>query len=160
MKISLEEPMAKIYCYCDGACSNNGKEIATAGIAFWLKPEGYTQNKQLRVIKIIRKDIWKVTSQRAELICVIEALKSFHKFGVVVEVVTDSRYVTETMKGLMKRKTNMDLWIALDNLSKLHQVTWTWMQRCSIPELAWCDKFASDAARETITDSSEVLETA
>jgi ribonuclease HI len=144
----------KVICYCDGACSNNGKEEATAGIAFWLKPFGFANNEELKVIKQIKNDRWRPTSQRAELMCAIHALNSF-KITAVIEVISDSRYLTETMNGRMRKKTNTDLWTQLDELSKKHHVSWIWTARCSVPELAWCDKMASSVAKNEIVESTE-----
>ena len=45
-----------------------------------------------------------------------------------VTVMSDSRYVVETMGGTWKRKTNHDWWKRLDNASQLHQIKWQWIK--------------------------------
>lgn len=142
----------KVLCYCDGACVNNGSEDAVAGLAFWLKPEGYESTRELQVVKRIETDRWVPTSQRAEVMCAIEGLKSFKK-PATIEVVSDSRYLVQTMLGKMKKKSNVDLWDTLTEVAEQHTITWTWKARCSIPEMAWCDRMASKAARGEIEDS-------
>ena len=46
----------------------------------------------------------------------------------MVTVMSDSRYVVETMGGTWKRKTNHDWWKRLEAASKRHQITWTWIK--------------------------------
>lgn len=146
-------PDKRVVCYCDGACVNNGKENAIAGLAMWLKPEGYENTRELQVIKRIAKDRWIPTSQRAEVMCAITALQQF-KRPAAIEVVSDSRYLVETMRGKMKKKSNVDLWEQLETEASKHKVSWTWRPRNSLPELAWCDRMATKSAREEIDDSA------
>jgi ribonuclease HI len=140
----------KVFCFCDGACSNNGKESASAGIAYWLRGEvkgGKEKKKAERIVE----DIWRPTSQRAELMAAIEALRQLTR-KADIQVVSDSKYLIETMKGNMRRNTNLDLWKELDILNNTHKIQWSWLPRNSVPELAWCDRFASAKSKETFDE--------
>jgi ribonuclease HI len=79
------------------------------------------------------------TNNRMELMAVIRALQSLTKPSVVT-VHTDSRYVMDGATQWMKRwkangwKTsdkkpvkNNDLWLALDEATAPHQMTWRWV---------------------------------
>lgn len=80
------------------------------------------------------------TNNRMELMAVIQALQSLAKPSVVI-VHTDSRYVMDGATQWMKRwkangwKTsdkkpvkNNDLWLALDEATAPHQMTWRWVK--------------------------------
>jgi ribonuclease HI len=80
------------------------------------------------------------TNNRMEIMAVVRALKSLTKPSVVV-VHTDSRYVMDGATQWMKRwkangwKTsykkpvkNNDLWLALDEATAPHKVTWRWVK--------------------------------
>ena len=80
------------------------------------------------------------TNNRMEIMAVVRALKSLTKPSVVV-VHTDSRYVMDGATQWMKRwkangwKTsdkkpvkNNDLWLALDEATAPHQMTWRWVK--------------------------------
>ena len=80
------------------------------------------------------------TNNRMELMAVIQALQSLTKPSVVT-VHTDSRYVMDGATQWMKRwkangwKTsdkkpvkNNDLWLALDEATAPHQMTWRWVK--------------------------------
>ncbi|HVQ56826.1 MAG TPA: RNase H family protein, partial [Pyrinomonadaceae bacterium] len=45
-----------------------------------------------------------------------------------VTVMSDSRYVIETMGGTWKRKTNHDWWQRLDKAAAKHTVEWEWIK--------------------------------
>jgi ribonuclease HI len=41
-------------------------------------------------------------------------------------LITDSRYVVETMSGRYRRKANPDWWKRLDEAARGHRVEWEW----------------------------------
>jgi ribonuclease HI len=45
-----------------------------------------------------------------------------------VRVLTDSRYVVETMTGKFRKKTNHDWWAKLDKAAAKHQIKWEWVK--------------------------------
>ena len=81
------------------------------------------------------KGIWKAvgeylgnaTNQQAEIAAATVGLLSL-KEHCVVRLMSDSRYVVETMGGTWKRKTNHEWWKRLDDAAKKHQITWEWVR--------------------------------
>lgn len=133
-----------VLCYIDGSHVHRNKK-ESAGIACWLVPKGYSSKTELRYSKRI-DDIWKSTSQRAEIIAAIEALRLF-KESTVIQVISDCECLIKCMKGDFNRKKNMDLWEVIDEICKSHKVDWKWERRASRPELSWCDVHARKVAR-------------
>jgi ribonuclease HI len=43
-----------------------------------------------------------------------------------VHLLTDSRYVVETMNGCFRRKANLQWWARLDKAVEAHVITWEW----------------------------------
>jgi ribonuclease HI len=106
-----------IEIYCDGACSGNP---GPGGWAYCIpelniKGLGYAEN---------------TTNNRMEIFAVIEALRYAHlnnEFSV--KVITDSRYVVNTLTQDWKRNKNTDLWNALDaEIKHFTEVKWQWVK--------------------------------
>lgn len=79
--------MADYYVYTDGACSNNGKKNARAGIGVYF---GENDNRN-----ISKKVIGKQSNNTAELTAIIEAIKLIEDDllqNKIVEIKTDSTY--------------------------------------------------------------------
>ena len=45
-----------------------------------------------------------------------------------MKVLTDSRYVVETMSGRFRRKSNHEWWARLDKAAAQHHVKWQWLK--------------------------------
>jgi ribonuclease HI len=45
-----------------------------------------------------------------------------------VKLLTDSRYVVETMAGRFRRKSNQEWWARLDSAVASHQIEWQWIK--------------------------------
>ncbi len=57
------------------------------------------------------------TNNRAEIFAMLEAIKWLNKNNIKeAELVSDSKYVLETLKGNYKKKKNTDLWPLFDEL--------------------------------------------
>ena len=67
------------------------------------------------------------TNNRMELLAAIKALQSLEP-GQSVTLYSDSRLLVNSMTKGWKRKANLDLWVQLDDLAKLHQVSWEWVR--------------------------------
>lgn len=67
------------------------------------------------------------TNQRAEIMAAITALEALDE-PAELEVVSDSRYLTNCASGQWRRKTNIDLWARLDKAAAPHDVTYTWLR--------------------------------
>lgn len=120
--------MKQVNIYCDGACtSGNG------GFAVILN---YKDNK-----KVITGSETETTNNRMEMKGAIIGLQAL-KFPCQVNLYSDSQYLVNTMNKNWKRNKNIDLWKEIDELNKLHQITWIWVARNSLPEMAECDRLA------------------
>ena len=128
--------------HCDGACSGNP---GPGGWAAILTIPGKTNKKM-----ISGKSDTTTTNNRMELTAAIEGLKALKK-PCIVTLFSDSTYVVNTMAKNWNRKANQDLWEELDNLVKIHEVTWLWLPRNSTPELAECDRLAKEESLKKST---------
>ena len=102
---------------CDGSSLGNGQALTrAAGVALL----GY-------------RGLWRAfgtylgtaTNQQAEIAAAALGLSSLRE-PCRVRVVTDSRYVVETMSGRFRRKSNLEWWEKLDEAARPHKVTWEW----------------------------------
>jgi ribonuclease HI len=103
--------------FCDGSSLGNGQaSTRAAGVALL----GY-------------RGLWRAfgtylgtaTNQQAEIAAAAIGLVALRE-PCRVRVVTDSRYVVETMCGRFRRKSNLDWWAKLDEAARPHQITWEW----------------------------------
>lgn len=111
------QPSKLVTIFCDGSSLGNGQAATrAAGVALL----GY-------------RGLWRAfgtylgtaTNQQAEIAAAALGLSSLRE-PCRVRVVTDSRYVVETMSGRFRRKTNLEWWQKLDEAARPHQVTWEW----------------------------------
>jgi len=70
-------------------------------------------------------DIGNATNQQAEIAAAYVGLQNL-KEPCKVTVMTDSRYVVQTMTGHFRKKTNHEWWEKLERAAKKHQITWEW----------------------------------
>ena len=122
-------PMQKIEVFTDGACRGNPGPGGW-GILFRIDGE--------------EKSLWggesDTTNNRMELTAAIKALEYFSK-GVTLSLTTDSTYVKDGItKWLENWKSknwvtaskkpvkNKDLWIRLDQLNSLNNISWCWVK--------------------------------
>ena len=111
--------MKQVTIYCDGSSLGNG-QAATRAAAVALV--GY-------------RDVWRAvgchlgmaTNQQAEIAAATIGLEILRE-PCRVHVLTDSRYVVETMAGRFKRKANHDWWARLDRAVNTHHITWQWIK--------------------------------
>ena len=103
--------------YCDGSSLGNGQSATrAAGVALL----GY-------------RGLWRAfgtylgtaTNQQAEIAAAALGLSSLRE-PCRVRLVTDSRYVVETMSGRFRRKSNLEWWKKLDEAARPHKITWEW----------------------------------
>lgn len=110
-------PMKKVTIVCDGSSLGNGRGVTRAAAVAVLGFKGYW--------KAVGEYLGNATNQQAEIAAATIGLETL-KEPCSVTVMTDSRYVVETMGGTWKRKTNHDWWHRLDNASKKHKISWEW----------------------------------
>jgi ribonuclease HI len=137
--------MKRIQIITDGACVGNP---GPGGWACILRYNGHA--------KEMFGSVPQTTNNRMELTAAIEGLKPCE-----VEVVTDSEYVKNGitkwilgwkrngwMTAAKKPVINKDLWVELDELSRPHQVEWTWTKgHADHADNNRCDELATKAAR-------------
>lgn len=103
--------------FCDGSSLGNGqKETRAAAVALL----GYRG-----VWRAVGSYLGSATNQQAEIAAAALGLEALRE-PCRVHVVTDSRYVVETMSGRFRRKSNAEWWKQLDQAVSSHRVTWEW----------------------------------
>ena len=134
--------------FTDGACRGNPGPGGYGAILIYGKHR-----------KEISEGFTLTTNNRMELLATIEALKLLTK-PCQVELTTDSQYVKNGINQWIhnwrrngwrtkdkKPVKNADLWQALDEVIKQHEVNWHWVKGHSgHPENERCDDLARNAA--------------
>lgn len=144
-----------VLIYTDGACKGN------PGPGGWGAILRYQdQDKEIKGAEPM------TTNNRMELMAAIAALSSL-KRPCIVALYTDSDYLRQGMQTwLMKWKQNgwrnskrepvknADLWMRLDELAKMHEITWHWVKGHSgHPENERADALANMAIFELARSS-------
>jgi ribonuclease HI len=111
--------MKSVTIVCDGSSLGNGKGVTRAAAVAVLGFKGYW--------KAVGEYLGNATNQQAEIAAAAIGLESLSE-PCHVTIMSDSRYVVETMGGTWKRKANHDWWNRLDNATARHQVTWEWVK--------------------------------
>ena len=111
--------MKKVTIVCDGSSLGNGRGNPRAAAVALLGFEG--------IWKAVGEYLGNATNQQAEIAAAAVGLESLNQDCEVI-VMSDSRYVVETMGGTWKRKTNHDWWHRLDLAASRHQINWLWVK--------------------------------
>ena len=77
--------------------------------------------------KAVGEYLGNATNQQAEIAAATIGLENL-KEPCKVKLLSDSRYVVETMSSGWKRKTNHDWWSRLDNAAAKHTIEWQWIK--------------------------------
>jgi ribonuclease HI len=114
----------------------------------------------------------KTTNNRMELMAVIKGLEALKNLNQNVMIFSDSKYVIDSIekrwvnswlaKGF-KDKKNKDLWLRYLDVSKLHNIKFTWVRgHNGHPENERCDELAVAAAKgkDLLIDSVFEMENA
>ena len=111
--------MKKVTIVCDGSSLGNGRGVTRAAAVALLEFKG--------VWKAVGEYLGNATNQQAEIAAAAIGLASLTE-PCNVTLMSDSRYVLETMGGTWKRKTNHDWWKRLDQAADIHQIKWEWVK--------------------------------
>lgn len=111
--------MKHVTIVCDGSSLGNGKGNPRAAAVALLGYKG--------LWRAVGEYLGAATNQQAEIAAATVGLKNL-KEPCSVRLLSDSRYVVETMKGNFKRKTNHEWWSKLDRASEKHQIKWEWVK--------------------------------
>ena len=128
--------MKKVTIVCDGSSLGNGRGNPRAAAVAMLGFKG--------LWKAVGEYLGSATNQQAEIAAATIGLASL-KEPCEVKLMSDSRYVIETMGGTWKRKTNHDWWRKLDAEARRHNVTWEWVRGHNGHEV---QEVADDLARK------------
>lgn len=143
--------MAEIVAYTDGACSGN------PGPGGWGVVMQARDGERVIKERELSGGEAQTTNNRMELTAALEALRALGK-PTAVRIVTDSTYVrdgiTKWVHGWKRNgwKTaakkpvkNAELWQALDEAARAHDVTWDWVKgHAGHPENERADELARD----------------
>ena len=111
--------MKNVTIVCDGSSLGNGRGETRAAAVAVLGFKGYW--------KAVGEYLGNATNQQAEIAAAAIGLASL-KEPCNVTLLSDSRYVLETMGGTWKRKTNHEWWKRLDQAAGIHQIKWEWVK--------------------------------
>src|SRR5829696_2636325 len=111
--------MKDVTIVCDGSSLGNGNGVTRAAAVAVLGFKGFW--------KAVGEYLGNATNQQAEIAAATIGLESLNE-PCKVKVLSDSRYVVETMSSGWKRKTNHDWWARLDNAASKHTVEWQWIK--------------------------------
>src|SRR5947209_13123359 len=111
--------LKEVLIYCDGSSLGNGQEATRAAAVALLGFRG--------VWRAFGVYLGTATNQQAEIAAAALGLEQLRE-PCRVTVLTDSRYVVETMSGRFRRKSNQDWWARLDRAAEGHKIKWEWMK--------------------------------
>ena len=111
--------MKEVTIVCDGSSLGNGKGNPRAAAVAMLGYKGFW--------RAFGEYLGSATNQQAEIAAARIGLQQLSE-PCKVRLLSDSRYVVETMCGRFRKKTNHDWWESLENAAKKHQITWEWVK--------------------------------
>jgi ribonuclease HI len=111
--------LKEVLIYCDGSSLGNGQEATRAAAVALLGFRG--------VWRAFGVYLGTATNQQAEIAAAALGLEQLRE-PCRVTLMTDSRYVVETMSGRFRRKSNQDWWARLDRAADSHEIRWEWMK--------------------------------
>lgn len=109
--------MKKVTIVCDGSSLGNGGANTRAAAVAILGFSGYW--------RAVGEYLGSATNQQAEIAAATIGLENLNQ-PCEVHLISDSRYVVETMTGNFRKKTNHDWWKRIDAAAAKHKVTWEW----------------------------------
>jgi ribonuclease HI len=111
--------MKEVTIVCDGSSLGNGKGSTRAAAVAVLGYKGFW--------RAFGEYLGNATNQQAEIAAATVGLNKLSE-PCKVRVLTDSRYVVETMTGNFRKKTNLEWWAKLDKAAQKHQIKWEWVK--------------------------------
>jgi ribonuclease HI len=107
--------------YADASCLRNGSPDQSAGCG------AVIVDRNRMELKLLSKYLGPLTNQQAEVLACAKALDELRR-PCRVEIISDSRYVIDTMNGRNRMKTNRTFWGKLVEQSYGHHITWRWVK--------------------------------
>ena len=115
----MTAPAKEVLIYCDGSSLGNGQETTRAAAVALL-----SWREQWRAFGCY---LGSATNQQAEIVAAALGLENLRE-PCRVRLLTDSRYVVETMSGRFRRKSNHEWWARLDRAAAGHKISWEWIK--------------------------------
>jgi ribonuclease HI len=112
----------RVTAVCDGSSLGNGGAAARAGAAAMLT---FTDGGGRSHRRAVGEYLGCATNNQAEIVAACVALEALRE-PCHVRLITDSKYVVETLRGNFRRKMNHEFWARLDRAAAKHTVTWEW----------------------------------
>lgn len=129
--------MKEVTIVCDGSSLGNGKKNSRAGACALLGYKGYW--------RAFAKYLGSATNQQSEIAAAEIGLSQLSE-PCKVKLLSDSRYVVQTMLGNFKKKSNHEWWKKLDKVAAKHEIEWEWVKGHSGH---FVQEVADDIARKT-----------
>lgn len=107
--------------YADASCLRNGSSDQSAGCG------AVIVDRNRMELKLLSKYLGPLTNQQAEIVACAKALDELRR-PCRVEIMSDSRYVIDTMNGRNRMKANRTFWGKLVQQSYGHHITWRWVK--------------------------------
>lgn len=111
--------MKQVTIVCDGSSLGNGKGSTRAAAVAVLGYKGFW--------RAFGEYLGSATNQQAEIAAATIGLNTLQE-PCKVRVLSDSRYVVETMTGNFRKKSNQEWWAKLDAAARRHEITWEWVK--------------------------------
>lgn len=111
--------LKEVLVYCDGSSLGNGQGAERAAAVALLGYKGTWRAFGLY--------LGEATNQQAEIAAAALGLEQLRE-PCRVRVLSDSRYVVETMAGRFRRKANPEWWARLDAAAAPHRIEWEWLK--------------------------------
>jgi ribonuclease HI len=118
---SADDYTPLVSIYADASCLRNGAFHESAGCGAVMIDHNRLE------IKLVAKYLGQATNQQAEILACTWALEQLHR-TCQVEIVSDSRYVIDTMAGLNRMRTNRLFWTRLVKACYGHHISWRWVK--------------------------------
>lgn len=107
--------------HADASCLRNGAADSSAGGG------AVIVDRNRMEVKLVARYLGTITNQQAEILACVTALEELRR-PCRVEILSDSRYVIDTMNGRNRMKTNRAFWGRLIERSYGHHITWRWVK--------------------------------
>ena len=111
--------MKEVTIVCDGSSLGNGKGNPRAAAIAVLGYKGFW--------RAFGEYLGSATNQQAEIAAAEIGLRNLTE-PCRVRVLSDSRYVVQTMTGNFRKKANLDWWAKLDRAASKHKIEWEWVK--------------------------------
>ena len=111
--------MKEVTIVCDGSSLGNGRGNPRAAAVAALGDKGYW--------RAFGEYLGNATNQQAEIAAAAIGLEKLSE-PCKVKVLTDSRYVVQTMQGNFRKKANLEWWAKLEKAAQKHKITWEWVK--------------------------------